>query len=178
MKILERKFSLVVSMALLVVAGSSMINTAAGEENPADRKGLLPEFQLEVMDENFNVTRGSLEGRFYIIYFWGTECQQCKDDIQNLQKVYEEVDQESFEILSISADRKEENVRRYQEVFSMPWYHTVIGGDPNLLVSVAKTFEIENWPYALLISPEGNVISTYKSVDKAKLESEIRSAMN
>ncbi len=178
MKIFDEQFRLIMCMTLVIGAGISDVRASTGGEYEAERTVQLPEFQLEVLDQSFKVTRGSLEGRFYMLYFWGTECRQCADDIQNLYNVYDAIGQDNFEILSISVDKDEEMVREYQQVFPMPWYHSVIGEDPQMLASISEKFEVENWPYAILITPEGEVINTFESIDEAKLESEIRSAMN
>ncbi|MDT8437250.1 MAG: TlpA disulfide reductase family protein [Gemmatimonadota bacterium] len=118
----------------------------------------LPDFAFASLDDStVVVSREALLGRPYLLDFWAVWCGPCIGELPNLHEVHERFSGEGFEIVSVSFDRKPEDVTEFRakEKWKMPWLHVFapggLGGD------VARTFAVQGIPRHILVRPDGTI---------------------
>jgi peroxiredoxin len=62
-----------------------------------------PDFQLNTLDGK-QVTLSQLQGKKVILNFWATWCPPCKAEMPEMQRYYEEMDQDAVVILAVNID--------------------------------------------------------------------------
>lgn len=113
----------------------------------------IPEFLFTSIDDSAVVTHHSMLGKYYLIDFWGTWCPPCVDEIENIQKAYDLLHKNNFEVLSIANDDIERIKKFRKEKFRMPWFNAIIGKNTE------DVFEITAYPRMILVGPDGIIIS-------------------
>jgi len=105
------------------------------------------EFQLE-----------SLRGKVVLVYFWGTWCDHCRDQLPDLQQTYQSYHDRGFEVVGISIDDDPESLRPFLKKHSLPW--TTLH-DPRLGSEhpAAIRYGIAAYPTSFLLDREGNVVA-------------------
>lgn len=80
----------------------------------------VPRFTLPDL-EGRSVTLPSLEGRVTFVNFWGTWCPPCRDEAPALERLYQSLRDEGFEILAVSIDDPgdETKVAAFKEEFGL-----------------------------------------------------------
>lgn len=109
----------------------------------------------------------SLAGKFYLLDFWATWCGPCLGERAALNEAYRKFHGAKFEIVSISADKTPEAVRRFQKThWSMPWVNLFLTDGLN--GQVAQEYDI-NWiglPHLVLVDPRGKIIALHDELDR------------
>lgn len=164
-------------LAFAALSGPS--SCAVNDEEPAKLSGELPEFEFELMDENTTVTNKSIKGSYTLLYFWGTSCSACVNEMPYLHETYEELNDQNFEVIAISYNKSEDKVRKFREQeYPMPWKHTVMGKDRKRAKKVFKSFGFQGSPHKVLVSPEGKVLETISGYSGEDLKNEIQAHLN
>ncbi|MFZ1946206.1 MAG: thioredoxin-like domain-containing protein [bacterium] len=132
----------------------------ASELNPGLRinKGKpLPHFELALLDGSGKVSKQTLQGKYCLIDLWATWCGPCVGEMANLHKAYERFKGPGFEILSISFDRRPEDVAQFRAGdWPMPWLNAYSEG---MFQSEAATvFEVAGIPKPILVDPQGMIV--------------------
>lgn len=117
----------------------------------------LPDFELGLLDGSGKVSRQTLLGKYWLIDFWATWCVPCVGEMPNLHQAYEKFKGPDFEILSISFDKRPEDVRTFRAgKWSMPWLNTYAEG--MFESEIGKAFEVTGIPKPILVGPEGTIV--------------------
>ncbi len=135
---------------------------------------LRPDTEIDISEikkANYNMplisldgSRTSLEefeGKTIFLNFWATWCPPCIAEMPNIQKLYEQLENEEgivFVMLSLDEDR--EKARSYMErkEFSMPVYF-LTGRQPGVYNSSVV-------PTTYIISPEGDIVVEKRGMAK------------
>jgi nucleoredoxin len=145
-------FSKILVFTFLLI---SLLKFKAGAEvHPVVQK-LIPG---NLIDQNFNqVNSENLEGKIIGLYFSAGWCPPCRTFSPTL-KEFREQNKEDFEVVMISADRNLDEQLQYMQSAKMPWPALSAGSyEANNLYSI---FEVRGIPTLIIISPNGQVIST------------------
>ena len=157
---------------ILVGPNSCGANTG---EKVSKLTGDIPEFEFELLDENTTVTNESIAGNYTLLYFWSTSCSICVKEMPYLHETYNELKGNNFDIVAISYDESEEDVREFMgDKYPMPWKNSVITGDRQKKIELLKSFGFQGSPYKVLVSPEGEVIESYSGFSGEDLTEQIR----
>lgn len=59
------------------------------------------------------VALSDFKGKNIIVNFWATWCEPCKDEMDDLQKIYEELKSDNFEVLAVNVSEDKETVKTF-----------------------------------------------------------------
>lgn len=119
-----------------------------------------PLFSVELStDTSQHFTNNSFKGKFYLLYFWSASNKTCLNEIKNIIKVYKKFKDKNFEVLSVSIDSTSQNIYKINPTLPiLPWYNIVKLKDYNN--KICKDFEVYSVPKAILVDPNGNLVSS------------------
>lgn len=122
---------------LAVVAGSAGGITSG--LIAADELRLAPDLELTAADGN-HYRLSELRGKVVVVNFWATWCPPCRQEMPSMQRVWERLDQNTFEILAVNVGQSADVVLQYGHEF-----------DPPLR-------------FPLLLAPEGKVLKEWSVI--------------
>lgn len=132
---------------------------------------MAPAFSLPALGDARTVyTLESFKGRYVLIDFWATWCPSCRAEMPAVHAAWAKFKDKSFDILSLSFDRRIEHIAPYRQEAKtpMPWKHAFIeGGFKNPL---AEAYGVKGIPKALLIGPDGKIVASGSQLLGANLE--------
>ncbi|MCX6143374.1 MAG: TlpA disulfide reductase family protein [Ignavibacteriales bacterium] len=139
---------------------SPVINIAVGKAVPA--------FKVKSLEDTTKFfTNNTFKGRVYMIDFWATWCGPCVGEMENLHKAYGKFKSKNFQILSLSLDKKPEDVAKFRaDKWKMPWLHTFVTED----TSLTNSFEVIGIPRPLLVDGNGKIIAMETELRGEQLE--------
>lgn len=115
------------------------------------------------------------EGKLVLIDYWATYCPPCLADMKRVQQLHDQYHDKGFEVVGVSLDEDKANVDNLVKKRALPWVnliHTPKAGEAEMN-PLAVQYGITTLPRAILVGPDGKVIST--SANPEKLARELRS---
>ncbi|RMD50175.1 MAG: TlpA family protein disulfide reductase [Ignavibacteria bacterium] len=107
------------------------------------------------------------------INFWATWCKPCKQEMDEIQKLYEEFHPKGIQFLAISVDA-EKSVSKVRPYIKAKNYSFTVLLDTN--GDVARDYFAQAVPFSVLINHEGEIVYTnlgYKKGDEIKLKEKL-----
>jgi thiol-disulfide isomerase/thioredoxin len=130
-----------------------------------------PAFSLKALgDPKVTYTLENFKGRYLLLDFWATWCPPCRAEMPYMHAAWARFQGKSFDILSLSFDRRIEHIAPYrqQATTPMPWKHAFIdGGFRNPL---ADAYWVQGIPKPLLIGPDGRIVANGSELQGKNLE--------
>ncbi len=168
-----KKIILIVTVFFLyfTVAFSQSEELSIGNTAP---EILLPNLQGDT------VSLSSLRNKIVLIDFWGSWCAPCVKEQPELAGLYKKYknsvfsDGTGFEIFGVSLDVKKKQWQSIVKKYSINWTQVSdlkFWGSP-----VAKTYNLQELPYNLLINGKGVIIA--KNLHGVELEQAIRKLLS
>ena len=116
----------------------------------------LPDFSASTLDGT-QISFSDYHGKLVLLHFCAWWCGPCTGEIPYVKEVYEEHHKNGFEVIRISIDEEEKDLRNYIEEHEIPWVQVFENsGNEN---GPAKFFGINRLPFQWLIDRDGTIIS-------------------
>lgn len=158
--------SLVLGAAVVVVAVVLILRSDVGLP-PIVRGVMAPPFSLQPlsMDEGagstgvtkeFEISLSSFAGQVVLVNFWATWCEPCEREMPAMERLYQALPREDFELLAVAIDARVEDVRVFQNRHQLSF--------PILLdldQAVYTSYQAMGVPESLLIDREGRIVERY-----------------
>jgi peroxiredoxin len=100
------------------------------------------------------VSTTALKGKVVLVDFWATWCPPCREEIPNVVAAYEKYHAKGFEVVAVSLDRDEGDLKKFIEEKKMPWPQIYEGAS-----EIAEKFGVESIPTTYLIGADGKVVA-------------------
>jgi len=143
---------------VLFAAGVGAFTLIRQPAGPSLRAGsVAPEFSLPVPGGP-DVTLSALRGRVVFVNFWATWCAPCREEAPSLERLYQTLHNEGFEVLGISidAEKDEAAVDTFKREFGLTF---PIPRDPHQRVYAA--YQVSGVPETLLVDRSGRVLERF-----------------
>ena len=147
-------------LSALIVTVVMVPNYAISHQESFEKMGvvlprnqmLAPNFILETLDGD-TLNLKDFKGKAILLNFWATWCVPCKDELPSMQKLYESLRFDGFEIIAISIDREnKEKIKKYVKKYSLTFPVLL---DPSQ--KVRKNYYIMGLPTSYLIGSDGKL---------------------
>jgi peroxiredoxin len=130
--------------------------------NPSVIKTKAVDFKLKDLDGN-EVSLSDLKGKKVFLNFWATWCPPCKEEMPDIEKLYQETKDSDLVIVAIEIGEPLSTVKSFIDSNK---YNFKILIDPSQ--SVATQYNIAAIPTSYFIDVDGNIIS--KNVGAMNIE--------
>lgn len=99
---------------------------------------------------------GSTAGRVVLVNFWATWCEPCEQEMPAMQRLYERLPRDGFELVAVSIDEEPEKIAGFVERYGLTF---PIVMDPGK--KVAGAYQTMGVPESLLVDREGRIVERY-----------------
>ena len=128
---------------------------------PVVRGSPAPAFELARLRMTETAERSTLSiseqlGRVVLVNFWATWCEPCESEMPAMERLYESLSRENFELIAVAIDDSEGEVRAFQERHKLSFPILL---DPDQ--SVYRSYQTMGVPESLLIDREGLIVERY-----------------
>ena len=147
----------------------------AGTARRLTLPGSKMKIQGDTLDgKEFQLQR-DLAGKVVLVDFWATWCGYCIEAFPEMKRVYEQYQDQGFEIVGVNLDDSRDVVDAYLKSDPLPWTNIqVLEGDgsehPN-----AKRYAVSGIPFLVLVGRDGKVIRT--QVAPQQIETLVKDAL-
>jgi peroxiredoxin len=116
-----------------------------------------PDFQLTDL-QGREITLAAQRGRVVFVNFWATWCPPCRDEAPSLQRLYDQLGSESFEILAVSIDAPsaQGEVAEFSREFGLTFPVLL---DPNK--GAHRAYGVTGVPETYMIDPQGRLVERF-----------------
>lgn len=141
-------FLLLITSSVIAIAQETLMSPI----NPSKQ---ATEFTLPTPDGNL-VSLSDFKGKYILVNFWAYWCSPCIKELPDMQKLYDQIDRDDFEIIGIHAGPYNEEAAKLINHFKITF--PIVSDDDTSL----KEWDIPALPMSYLINPQGKII--YKAL--------------
>lgn len=92
-----------------------------------------------------------------LIVFWSTQCKDCRNEIENLEKIYKKYNKLGFSIIRINTDAQNELLKNLIGKNQPKWIDVGLKNQKNIILD--GIYNIKNTPFSFLIDSTGKIIA-------------------
>jgi cytochrome c biogenesis protein CcmG/thiol:disulfide interchange protein DsbE len=165
---------------LFVLLAWSLATDEGGDLAAASARGELPvapDFTLERLDEEGELTLSSLRGRAVVLNVWASWCLPCKEEAPFLEQVWRESRDDGLVVVGLDAKDFRRDARRFVERYGLT-FPIVFDGPGDELGGYGVT----GFPETFVLDREGRVVEAFAgAVDgddvRERFEAAVESAL-
>jgi thiol-disulfide isomerase/thioredoxin len=101
----------------------------------------------------------NLKGKVVLVDFWATWSGPCVAAVPNIQRLYDRYHKDGFEVIGISLDDDPAPLTKFIADRKMPW-PTIYDRNNGTGQELAEAYGVSDLPLAILVGPDGRVVST------------------
>jgi cytochrome c biogenesis protein CcmG/thiol:disulfide interchange protein DsbE len=155
--------------ALVSDEGGDLAAAAARGERPT-----APDFTLERLDEDGELTLSSLRGKGVVLNVWASWCGPCKEEAPFLETVWRENRARGLVVLGLDAKDFRRDARRFVRKYGLT-FPVVFDGPGDTLGS----YGVRGFPETFVLDREGRVLETFVgAVNSDEDRAELRAAVD
>lgn len=128
----------------VVVAQDSLMDTISPSEKANNFTLTSPDGQM--------ISLNDYRGKYVLVNFWAHWCSPCIKEFPAMQKMYDQSDKDTFEIIGIHAGSFNDQAAEFVSHFKIS-FPIVIDADTSL-----KGWDVPALPMTYLINPQGEII--------------------
>lgn len=166
---------LVVLLFMLLVW--SLVTEEGGDLAKAANQGekpQAPDFTLERLDRDGELTLSSLQGKGVVLNFWASWCAPCKDEAPFLEQVWRENRDRGLVVVGFDAQDFRRDARMFMRRFDLT-FPVVYDGPGDRLPSYGVT----GFPETFVLDREGRVVEAFAgAVDSDEDRARLRAAVD
>ncbi len=116
----------------------------------------LPSISLGNID-SIQYSTASLKGKYYLINFWSTWCEQCFFQLDKMKKIFPSIDTTKLSFVSTAVDNNRNDWKNIVQQNNYTWTNLI---DEKMWKGEAvNTLKFDSIPFNFLVSPEGKVLA-------------------
>ena len=155
---------------LLLIFGMLFTTILFGQTSDTLQISEARNFILENLDGDFIELSEEIGSGPIIINFWATWCKPCKEEMKEMNKIFNQYKEKGLKLFAISIDN-EKSVSKVKPYVKTNGFDFTVLLDPNS--EVARQYYARLVPYTVVLDLEGKVVYShlgYKKGDEIKVE--------
>ena len=140
----------------LFAVGAAVVWVFERPPEPIARGGPAPAFAAPLLDGRAPVSLADQRGQVVLVNFWATWCAPCQAEMPAMQRLYEQLREEGFELLAVSVDDEPTQVASFRDRLGITFPILL---DPD--EEVSRLYQTTGYPESLLIDREGRLVERY-----------------
>ncbi|HEY8173906.1 MAG TPA: TlpA disulfide reductase family protein [Dehalococcoidia bacterium] len=130
-----------------------------------------PDFELRDLNGD-EVQLSDLRGKVVWVNFWASWCKPCRQELPDIQKLYDEKRDEGLVVLAVNWQDNQETARDYAERLGLSLPVLLDGGG-----SVYDQYKLQGLPDSFFIDRDGNVATLqFGSLNESKMRERLAKA--
>jgi cytochrome c biogenesis protein CcmG/thiol:disulfide interchange protein DsbE len=176
--VLARRVRLVaqgVAIGLVALLFALLAWSLVSDEADALRPGAVaPDFTLERLDDEGELTLSSLRGRAVVLNFWASWCIPCKEEAPVLERLWREHRDHGLVVVGLDAKDFRRDARAFAERFELT-FPLVFDGPGD----TTSPYGVTGFPETFVIDREGRVVEVFVgAVDGEEDQRRLRRAID
>ena len=153
--------------------GGDLARAAANGERPA-----APEFTLERLDEDGELSLSALRGKAVVLNFWASWCVPCKEEAPVLEELWQENRERGLVVVGLDAKDFRRDARDFVRRFGLT-FPIVFDGPGDTL----PDWGVTGFPETFVIDRQGRVVEAFVGAvnsdeDRARLRAAVERALD
>ena len=137
---------------------ASVFKMLEGEKRKAEG-ALFTDFELPDMDGKMHkLSDYAGKGNYVLVDFWASWCGPCRQEMPNVQAVYDRFHRKGFEIVGVSLDNNKKAWTDAVAKMQMTWPQ--LSDLKAWKSSAAQLYYVKGIPATLLIGPDGKIVAS------------------
>ena len=163
-----------VALGLVVLLFALLLWSLVSEEGNALAAGSdAPDFTLERLDEDGELTLSSLRGQAVVVNFWASWCIPCRDEAPVLEELWQENRDRGLVVVGIDAKDFRRDAREFVERFDLTFPIVFDGAGETV-----TPYGVTGFPETFVVDREGTVVEVFVgAVDGEEEQERLREAV-
>lgn len=149
-----RKSAALLAGAAVAAAAMLYLSAERSEETIAPGRE-APPFELAALDGG-TISLGTQRGRVVFLNFWATWCKPCEDEMPAMERLYQELSGDRFEMIAVAVGDQAEDVRAFRDRLGLSFPIVL---DPNR--ELAERYQSFRFPETYWIDSEGVLLARF-----------------